>query len=411
MPRRIVIVGAGECGARAALALRKNGYDGGLTLIGEEAHAPYERPPLSKEALTGVDEPRPKTILAAEAAAADGIDLATSRRVVAIDRGTRSLILNDSGTVGYDRLLLATGAVPRRLPIDGADGPSVRYLRTFDDAVAIRRALVPGLRIVVIGGGFIGLELAASANRRGAEVVVIESLPRLLSRGVPEEIAAVVAARHRQAGVDVRCEEAIAGIEHKADGVSIALRGGATVAADLVVVGIGVVPAAHLADQAGLDIVNGVAVDRYLRTSDPDIFAAGDCSSFPLDIYGGRRVRLESWRSAVDHAGFAAMNLLGGSEAVSSVPWFWSDQYDLTLQVAGLADEGEVSVRREIGGGAFIVFRLAADGRLVAASGIGPANAVAKDIRIAEMLIGRKACPSPAVLSSPDAKLKSLLAA
>ncbi|KAB2862650.1 MAG: ferredoxin reductase, partial [Bauldia sp.] len=177
------------------------------------------------------------------------------------------------------------------------------------------------------------------------------------------------------------------------------------------VVGIGAVPVTGLAEAAGLALDNGIAVDACLRTSDPDVFAAGDCCSFPLALYGGRRVRLESWRNAVDQAGLAARNLLGAEDPIASVPWFWSDQYELTLQIAGLPDEGAGTVRRDIGDGAFILFHRAADGRLAAASGIGPGNAVAKDIRLAEMLIARSARPDPALLASPATRLKSLLAA
>jgi 3-phenylpropionate/trans-cinnamate dioxygenase ferredoxin reductase subunit len=196
-----------------------------------------------------------------------------------------------------------------------------------------------------------------------------------------------------------------------AEKVRLGLADGSELTADLLVVGIGAVPVTGLAESAGLAIENGIAVDRYLRTSDPDILAAGDCCSFPLEIYGGRRVRLESWRNAQDQGTLAAKNMLGAEEPVSAVPWFWSDQHDLTLQIAGLAEGAERHVRRDLGDAAFILFHLAPDGRLLAASGIGQGNAVARDIRLAEMLIAKGAHPDPAALASPDVKLKSLLAA
>ena len=214
-------------------------------------------------------------------------------------------------------------------------------MRSFDDALAIRRHLAPGKRIAIVGGGFIGLELAASAVKRGATVTVIEAQPRVLMRGVPEEIAAVVTARHRSEGAEILCGTGIASIDGDADEVRITLADGRTVAADLAVIGIGASPVTGLAEEAGLAIENGIAVDRCLRTSDPDIYAAGDCCSFPLDIYGGRRVRLESWRNAQDQGTLAAKNMLGADEPISAVPWFWSDQHDLTLQIAGLADGAE----------------------------------------------------------------------
>ena len=287
----------------------------------------------------------------------------------------------------------------------------IAYLRTFADALAIRDHLKPGGHVAIVGGGFIGLELAASARKRGAAVTVIEAQPRILMRGVPEEIAGIVAARHLAEGVNLHCGVGLSAVTARQDGVRIELADGRTIDADLAVIGIGAMPVTQLAESAGLTLDNGIAVDEFLRTSDPDIFAAGDCCSFPLAIYGGRRVRLESWRNAQDQGTLAARNMLGAGEAISAVPWFWSDQYDLTLQIAGLAEGATQSVRRELGDGAFILFHLAPDGRLVAASGIGPGNAVAKDIRLAEMLIARRARPDAADLASPDFRLKKLLAA
>jgi 3-phenylpropionate/trans-cinnamate dioxygenase ferredoxin reductase subunit len=406
----MVIIGAGECGARAAFALRENGCEGPVTLVGEEVHLPYERPPLSKEALHRDEEPEPKWIGLAERFAEHGIDCLTGRRAVAIDRAGKAVRLSDGSTLAYDKLLLATGALPRQLPLAANAGPRCVTLRSFDDALAIRRLLSPEMRVVVIGGGFIGLELAASAVRRGAKVTVIEALPRVLMRGVPEEIASMVAERHRAEGVDIRTGTGISAISGDANEVRVALTDGTEVAADLLVVGIGAVPVTDLAESAGLAIENGIAVDRFLVTSDPDIFAAGDCCSFPLEIYGGRRVRLESWRNAQDQGTLAAKNMLGAEEPVSAVPWFWSDQHDLTLQIAGLAEGAERHVRRDLGNDAFILFHLAPDGRLLAASGIGPGNAVARDIRLAEMLIAKRARPDPEALASAEVKLKSLLA-
>jgi 3-phenylpropionate/trans-cinnamate dioxygenase ferredoxin reductase subunit len=406
----MVIVGAGECGARAAIALRENGFDGPVTLIGEEAHPPYERPPLSKAAMTGPGLPLPRTIVAAEELARSGIEFIGRNRAAEIDPDGRTVRLGRGRDIRFDRLLLATGAVPRRLPLAGS-GPRIAYLRSLDDALAIRSRLGPGCRVAIVGGGFIGLELAASARRLGAEATVIEAQPRILMRGVPAEIAAVVHELHSGRGVGILCGEKIEAMRSTADTVLIGLGGGRTVEADLAVIGIGAIPATDLADRAGLAVEDGIAVDERLRTSHPDIFAAGDCCSFPLPLYGGRRVRLESWRTAREQGCLAALNMLGANESHAAVPWFWSDQWEMTLFVAGLADEGRTIVRRDLGGGAFILFHLAADGRLAAASGIGPGEAAAKDVRLAEMLISRKARPAPAALASPETKLKSLLAA
>jgi len=410
MAEGMVIVGAGECGTRAAFALREAGYDGPVTLIGDEPHLPYERPPLSKEGMTAptlaakviADEARLK---------AAGIDHRRGARVASIDRDARRVLTAEGETLPYNRLLLATGASPRRLVQEGAEVPHVAYLRTYDDARRIRDRLDAGARLIIVGGGFIGLELAATAKSLGAEATVVEVLPRLLARAVPAEIAGIVADRHAAAGVTVVTGTPIASIESAPDAVRLTLADGRRLEGDLLVAGIGAIPSTALAAAAGLVLDNGVAVDTRLATSDAAIFAAGDCCSFPLPIYGDRRVRLESWRSAQDHGNTVGRNMLGADAPHAAVPWFWSDQYELTLQIAGLADEGRSSVRRELGEGAFIIFHLADDGRLVAASGIGTGNAVAKDIRIAEMLIGRGARPDPGALAHPETRLKSLLAA
>jgi 3-phenylpropionate/trans-cinnamate dioxygenase ferredoxin reductase subunit len=399
----MVIIGAGECGTRAALALRKAGYDGVVTLIGAEPHAPYERPPLSKDAITA-EAPAPKAIGGSERLAEAGIDFCPSHSALGIDRIARR-VLFDGETIPYERLLLATGARPRPLPLPGADGPTVVTLRTLDDAARIRAVLGPGRHLVVIGGGFIGLELAASARKLAAEVAVIEALPRLLTRGVPAEVARVLHERHIAEGVSFHFGARITEITD----AGVVLSDDTIIRADLVVVGIGAIPNTELAVAAGLAIDNGIAVDATLATSDPHIFAAGDCCSFPQPLYDDRRVRLESWRSAQEQGTLAARNMLGSAEPVSGVPWFWSDQYDLSLQIAGLAEGAVTHVHRELKDGAFVLFHLGPDGRLLAASGIGAGNVVAKDIRLAEMLIARRAHPDPAALTDPAVNLKRLL--
>jgi len=405
----MVIIGAGECGGRAALALRDLGYEGPVTLVGDEPHLPYERPPLSKEAMTG-EAPAIKAIASDALLAERSIRHIHSVQAVAIDRAAHVVRLSDGSSLPYEKLLLATGSVPRKLPMPGLGGRCV-YLRTFNDALAIRAHLSAGNRVAIIGGGFIGLELAAAARKLGATVTVIEAQPRILMRGVPAEIAEIIHKAHEAEGVAIRTGQGIAAIADDGKEVGITLADGQKIVADLAVIGIGAVPVTALAAEAGLAIDNGIAVDEHLRTADPDVFAAGDCCSFPLAVYGGRRVRLEAWRNAQEQGALAARNMLGTDEAHAAVPWFWSDQYGLTLQIAGLSDEGKSIVRRDLDDGAFILFHLAEDGRLVAASGIGPGNAVARDIRLAEMLIAKRASPAPEALGSQAVKLKSLLAA
>lgn len=405
----MVIVGAGECGMRAALALRNKGYDGPIDLIGAEPHLPYERPPLSKAVLATDDAPARFVThrdQLAEARITHRVSLVT-----AIDRHRKRISLGDGDSLAYDRLLLATGARPRKLMHEGIYIPGIAYLRTIDDCVSLRDRLPKGAELLVLGGGFLGLEIAATARDRGAKVTVIETQPRILMRGVPEAIAEVVAARHAAAGVEIHCGTAVERIDTGAAGAAVTLADGRAYLGDLLVASIGAVPNTELAAAAGLTVDNGIVVDTRLATTDPDIFAAGDCCAFPLASRDGRVVRLESWRNATDQAEIAAANMLGEATPHSAVPWFWSDQYDLTLQVAGLADPDHKTVRRDLGDGAFILFHLDEGGRLLAASGIGVGGAVARDIRLAEMLIARGARPDPMLLASADAKLKTMLAA
>ncbi|AYG68396.1 MULTISPECIES: FAD-dependent oxidoreductase [unclassified Rhizobium] len=404
-----VIIGAGECGARAAFALREKAFGGDITLIGTEPLAPYERPPLSKG---GSDEaPEPKFIAALEHYREQTIDLKLNTTVKAIDPSSKTVRLADGETLSYDKLLLATGASARGFPGVDVASQRIRVLRTHADAVALHAALYPGRHIAVVGGGFIGLELAATARMRGADVTVIEGLPRVLKRGVPEAIAEAITERHHQEGADIRCGQIIEAVQEEAGKAIVKLSNGEVISADLLLVGIGALPNVALAAEAGLAIDNGIAVNERLETSIADIYAAGDCCSFPLALYGGRRVRLESWRNAQEQANLAAANMLGEGAEISAVPWFWSDQYDLTLQIAGLADEAVTHVRRNLDDGAFILFHLGADGRLLAASGIGRGNAIARDIRLAEMLIAARAHPDHTALAASSVKLKSLLAA
>ncbi len=405
----MVIIGGGKAGARAAVAFRENGYDGPITMITGEVHAPYDRPPLSKSIITDADLPAPPFLIDEATHKSINVNLVAGRDAQAIDRNAKSVMLQDGTVFAYDKLLLATGAVPRRLNVPGADDARICYLRTYEDALALRKNLSAGTHIIIIGAGFIGLEVAASARKRGAEVTVIEGLPRVLSRGVPQEIAAVVTARHEAEGVDLRCGVSLKGLEDQGGKIAVLLEDASSITGDLVLVGIGALPVSELAEQAGLVCENGISVNDRLQTSDPDIYAAGDCVSFPLTVYGGRRVRLESWRSAQDQGALAAANMLGKDEALITVPWFWSDQYDLTMQIAGLQDEGSATVRRNLSDTAFILFHLAADGRLVAASGIGVGNAVARDIRLSEMIIAKGLKPAPADLADASVGLKQLL--
>lgn len=396
----IVIVGAGECGTRAAFTLRQEGWNGRIILVGGELAPPYERPPLSK---TWEFKPLCDDGMLWEA----DITLLCGVEATGLDTAAHVLELAGGRRLQYRSLLLATGARARRLPFGGA---RVHVLRTCADAAALRARLAPGTRLAVIGGGFIGLELASSAAALGCPVTVIELGPRLMGRAVPARIAATMARRHVAAGVDVRCGTGVTELAQTASGVAIALADGERIEADVVVAGVGAVPETSLAAAADIQTGDGIVVDARFATSAPDVFAAGDCCRYPHSLYDGRPLRLESWRAAQEHGAAAARAMLGATEPYAGVPWFWSDQHDLTLQVAGLADAAADEVVRVRPDGVEIWFGLDAGGRLVAAAGTGPGNAVARDIRLAEMLIARRAVPDPAALADPAVALKSLSA-
>jgi 3-phenylpropionate/trans-cinnamate dioxygenase ferredoxin reductase subunit len=391
----MIIIGAGECGVRAAFALRDKGCTAPITLIGREAMHPYERPPLSKGMADQL-----KLIRAEAAFGHAAIDLRLGTCVEAIDVEARAARLSDGSMLGYDKLLIATGAQARLFP--GMDG--CRTLRTDEDAGRIVAGFGAGKRVGIIGGGFIGLELAATARRAGAEVTVIEAAPHLMARAVPSDIAGYVQECHESEGVDVRTGVKVA----SANAIQITLDDGQMLGFDTVIAGVGALPDTSLAESAGLAVENGIVVDGAFRTSAPDVFAAGDCCNFP---WRRLRLRLESWRAAQDHGEHAALAMLGEVENYAKVPWFWSDQFDLSLQVAGLFEPARESHRRELSDDAFLLFQRDADGGLQAAAGVGPGNAVAKAIRLAEKLIEREAKVEPDALSDPGVDLKRLLKA
>ncbi|MFZ1389932.1 MAG: FAD-dependent oxidoreductase [Thiolinea sp.] len=410
MSESIVIVGAGECGTRAAFALREQGFTGEVILISEEQHLPYERPPLSKQAMVD-DKPEPKYIASAAQFDEANIQLKLGQKVTALQPAEQTITLETNGkssTLPYSKLLLTTGSSPRTLPLFTQIGIDCSYLRTLGDAEKIRAALQTIKHVVIIGGGLIGLELAASARKLGVEVTVLEADSRVLSRAIPESIAEVIVKRHQAAGVNIICNAAIQRVSQDAKQINFVLNNGAQLSAELVVVGIGAIPNTHLAEQAGLEVKNGIVVNEHLQTSNPYIYAAGDCCAFP-HAQSGQIMRLETWRNAQQQGNLAASNLMGAQTPHTAVPWFWSDQYELGLQVAGLASADHQRVVRQLNEDSFIEFELDNQGHLVMAAGIGIATAVAKDIRMAEMLIAKQAKIEPSVLADASVNLKKLL--
>jgi 3-phenylpropionate/trans-cinnamate dioxygenase ferredoxin reductase subunit len=410
---RVVIVGAGHAGGRLARTLAAGGGDHRITLIGNESEPPYERPPLSKEVLLGTAVPGDSTILGERACAEAGIELWLGCAVAAIERDRRTVRTTDGRQIGYDALVLATGGRNRRLPAPGGDLDGVHCLRNLDDARRLLRALEGGGPLVVIGGGFIGLEVAAAARRRGLEVTVVERAPRTLSRAVPEALAAEIEAEHRRRGVGFRLGAATVAILGSAAGraTGVALSGGEVLPCGLVLVAVGLEPDTGLATACGLTVDDGIVVDAGLRTDDPAVFAIGDAARFNSPLYD-RPIRLESWRNAEDHAAVVAARLRGEAANCTSAPWVWSDQYDSTLTLAGLPDFGVEAVTRPGSrGGPPITLYLDAAGRLVGAGAFGPKGAAFRDMRIAQMLIERRATPAPSLLADGERPLKVLLAA
>ena len=349
-PARVVIVGASLAGASAAVTLRELGYAGELTLIGEEIELPYERPPLSKAVLVG-DANEPDWVRDEAYYADQRIDLRRGTSVTRIDR-ERRVVAAGEVEHGYDKLLLATGATPRRLDVPGADLDGVFTLRTFGDSLTLRERFTAGAQVVVVGAGWIGCESAAAARRRGASVTVVEPLSQPLVRVVGEEVGAAFAALHREHGVDLRLGTSVVGFGGEGGRVSeVRLPDGTVLPADTVVVGVGVSPNVALAEAAGLELAEGgVAVDATLRTSDPDIYAVGDIAAQDHPAYG-RRVRVEHWANAKDQGEHVAQNLLGAAAAYEKRPFFFSDQYDLGCEYRGLADpeQDRLVVRGDLG--------------------------------------------------------------
>ncbi len=404
MTEHIVIVGAGQAGGWAARTLRGEGFAGRITLVGLEPHPPYERPPLSKGVLAGSATVESCYLLKPDAFAALDLDFRAGVRATRIDRAARAVHLADGSSVAYDKLILATGGEARRLSVPGGDGPRVHYLRTLDESLAIRAALAPGRRLAVVGGGWIGLEVAATARKGGAEVTVLETVDRLCARAVPSSVSAFLHGLHERNGVAIRTSCGVKAIEDRgAEGLRLALGDGSTLDADAVVVGIGLVAQIGLAREAGLDIGDGVLVDERCRSSDPDILVAGDCANMPLARLG-RRVRLESWANAQNQAIVVAKSALGQDVRYDELPWFWSDQFDANVQLLGLPERWpEPIVRGDRTGASFSLFYLDGD-RIVAVVSIN----APRDLRAAKRVMEAGRAVRAADLADPAVNLAKL---
>ncbi|HVM99155.1 MAG TPA: FAD-dependent oxidoreductase [Caulobacteraceae bacterium] len=402
MARRIIVVGGGPAGVFAALEAKRTDPSAELVLLSEESCEPYEKPALSKAVLCGKALPQDAPTAGHGGVAAHGVLLACNERCVAIDRDARAVLTASGRRYAYDALVLATGSVVRELPEWPVGSPFVHYLRTQSDALALKAALLPGRHLVLIGGGLIGLEVAASATTLGVRSTVLERAPRILARVCDEATAAAIADAHRRHGVEILTGAVISHAEATTIGVDITTGDGQVRRADVVAVGAGVTPNVALAAEAGLAVDDGVIVDAFCRTSDPAIYAAGDVARFPGP---DGPVRLENWRHAQDHGMVAGRNAAGGSQAYREQPSFWSEQYDLYVQGVGwTAHRADRTVHRPVAGRCPLVFRMTGD-TIVSAMGVN----MQRDIAAASRLIERRVQVDAAALADPSRPLAAML--
>jgi 3-phenylpropionate/trans-cinnamate dioxygenase ferredoxin reductase component len=408
-PQTFVIVGAGLAGAKTAEALREQGYAGRIVLVGAEAHRPYERPPLSKGYLSGSSERDGVFVHAPEWYDEHDVELRLGVTATAIDRSERQVVLDDGSRLAYDKLLLTTGARPRRLPMVGADADGVLHLRDLDDSDRLRTTLEQATSLVVIGAGWIGLEVAAAARAAGVAVTVVEAAELPLLRVLGTEVAQVFADLHRDHGVDFRFGATLTSIHTEANRVrSVELADGAVLDADAVLVAVGIAPNTELAEAAGLTVDNGVLVDAALRTSDPDVLAAGDVANAAHPFYG-TPIRVEHWANAINQPAIAAATMLGKDAAYEALPYFFTDQYDLGMEYVGyVGADGydQVVFRGDVAKREFIAFWLR-DRRVLAGMNVNVWD-VTDQIK---QLIGSRLPVDPARLADPATPLGALVAA
>jgi NADPH-dependent 2,4-dienoyl-CoA reductase/sulfur reductase-like enzyme len=401
--RGIVVVGAGQAGGRAVEALRGNGFGGAITLIGDEEHSPYERPSLSKEMLLDVSKDTVAWVHADDFFEKANVTFRKGVAATRIDRLEKRVHLSDGGDIGYGALILATGARVRRLDVPGA-AQSCTYLRSLQDSRALTRALLPNRHVLVIGAGFIGLEVAAAAIQRGCTVTVLEAGAKPLQRVAPPELGRFYESLHSERGVVFHFNTEVASLERLGDKIASRSRKGDQIVSDLVVAGIGVIPNTEVAAQSGLVVDRGILVDAFGATNDPAIFAVGDVAQ-QFDPRLDRHQLLESWQSAQNQAINVARNLAQNAPPAASpqVPWFWSDQYGHNLQMYGLAEEGGETVMRFRDNGSWLLFQLKR-GSLIYAAAVD----AARDLRPAREFIATGAPLSAAILADPAVNLAEL---
>jgi anthranilate 1,2-dioxygenase ferredoxin reductase subunit len=403
---RFVIIGAGPAGMRAAETLRQGAPDADIVLVGDESHLPYDRPPLSKAFLTDGLAPATLHLKPAAFYADQRIQLKLGNAAISIDRAAKQVTLADGECVAYDKLLLATGCCSRKLPPHFETVP-IHYLRSLADAQRVRAALRPGLAIVMIGGGFIGLEIAASATKLEADVTVLEMAPRLMSRAVPPAISDFAERLHLSHGVRFEFDARVTNVAPAAGGGALVRSERAAYPADLVIAGVGAAPNTVLAEAAGLVVEDGVRVDACGRSSDPHIFAAGDVTRHDNPLLG-RPIRVESWQVAFNQAAVVARAMLGAGEPYAEMPWLWTDQYDANIQALGCFDADlEPVLRGDPASSSFTVLGLDAAGHIAAAITVN----AGRDMAVLRRLVAARAILPKDALADPAKKLSDLLKA
>jgi len=404
MTKNIVIVGAGHAAGQVIVTLRQKKYDGKIILIGEEEHYPYQRPPLSKKFLAG-ELPVERLYVKPVSFYDDpNIELHLSTHVMRIDIASKTVIDANSNAYHYENLIIATGARVRTLDVPGSGLAGVHYLRNIQDVTAMHENMHEGKRLVIIGAGYIGLEVAAVAASKGLQVTVIEMEERVMSRVVSEQVSGFYQTEHREHGVNLMLSTGLAGFSGSVALEQVDLADGTAVAADFVLICIGVIPNVELAGDAGLDVDNGIRVDDHCRTSDDAIYAIGDCTNHP-NILLGQRLRLESVHNALEQAKTAARNICGDDLQYAQVPWFWSDQYDLKLQIAGISHGYDRTVLRGDPANRSFSCLYLRDGQLIAIDSINSP----RDFMQSKSLIGNHAVISPDTLANVDLALKDMV--
>ena len=400
----ILIIGAGQAASQAANSLRQMGFEGTIRIFGNEGQPPYQRPPLSKAYMLGQMPAERLYFKAAEQWEKDNIDLKINEEIISIDAANKNIKSKNGNQYDYDKLIIATGSKVRHLPVEGAQLNGVHYLKTIQDSDDLGNELDNGKNLVIIGAGYIGLEVAACAQKKGLNVTIIEAAPRILARVASPELSQFYENVHESAGVNILTQSGVTKINGTQKVESVTLSDGTNIDADVVLIGIGIIPNDEIAKVAGIVCNNGIDVDENAKTSNSDIYACGDCANRMVDLYG-QRMRLESVHNAIEQAKLAAANIMGQNAPKLDIPWFWSDQYDLKLQIAGLAiGATKTIIRGDMAARKFALFHLNDENRILAIDAINSPP----EFLVGKNLIAARAKIAPDILQDTNISVKEL---